>query len=141
MSDLEDLLYKYALMNAVKHKGTAQIGAVIGSIMSSHAEFRSQAKEVSKLAGQVVGKVNSMDPETQTSELEKRGGLVEKEKKVEQKGLVDLPDVKGEVVLRFAPNPSGPLHIGHARAAVLNNEYVKRYGGKLVLRIEDTDPR
>ena len=141
MSELEDLLYKYALTNAVKHKGKAQIGAVIGSIMSSHAEFRSEAREVSKLAGQVVGKVNSMDPETQASELEKRGGLIEKEKKVEQKGLSDLPDVKGEVVLRFAPNPSGPLHIGHARAAVLNNEYVKRYGGKLILRIEDTDPR
>ena len=141
MSDLEDLLYKYALINAVKHKGKAQIGAVIGSIMSSHAEFRSQAKDVSKLAGQIVGKVNSMDPETQTSELEKRGGLIEKEKKVEQKGLSDLPDVKGEVVLRFAPNPSGPLHIGHARAAVLNKKYVERYGGKLILRIEDTDPR
>jgi glutamyl-tRNA synthetase len=141
MSELEDLLYKYALTNAVKHNGKAQIGAVIGSIMSLHAEFRSEAGEVSKLAGQVVGKVNSMDPETQASELEKRGGLVEKEKKVEQKGLSDLPDVKGEVVLRFAPNPSGPLHIGHARAAVLNDEYVKRYGGKLILRIEDTDPR
>ena len=65
-----------------------------------------------------------------------------KEKKpVEEKGLVDLPDVKGKVVLRFAPNPSGPLHIGHARAAVLNKEYVKRYGGKLILRVEDTDPR
>ena len=67
MSELEDLLYKYALTNAVKHKGKAQIGAVIGSIMSSHAEFRSEAREVSKLAGQVVGKVNSMDPETQAS--------------------------------------------------------------------------
>jgi glutamyl-tRNA synthetase len=33
------------------------------------------------------------------------------------------------------------LHIGHARAAVPNGEYVKRYGGKLVLRIEDTDPK
>jgi len=141
MSELEDLLYKYALTNAVKHNGKAQIGAVIGSIMSSHAEFRSEAREVSKLAGQVVGKVNSMDPETQASELEKRGGLIEKEKKVERKGLSDLPDVKGEVVLRFAPNPSGPLHIGHARAVVLNDEYVKKYGGKLILRIEDTDPR
>jgi len=45
------------------------------------------------------------------------------------------------VVLRFAPNPSGPLHIGHARAAILNQEYVNRYGGKLILRVEDTDPR
>jgi glutamyl-tRNA synthetase len=141
MNDLKDLIYKYALTNAVKHKGKAQPGAVIGIIMGSHPEFRSEAREVSKLAGEIVGKVNSMDPETQTSELEKLGGLVEKEKKVEEKGLSDLPDVEGKVVLRFAPNPSGPLHIGHARAAILNNKYVKRYGGKLILRIEDTDPR
>ncbi len=141
MSELKDLIYKYALTNAVKHKGKAQPGAVIGIIMGSHPEFRSEAKEVSKLAGKIVGEVNSMDLETQTSELEKLGGLVKEEKKVEEKGLSDLPDVKGEVTLRFAPNPSGPLHIGHARAAVLNNEYVKRYGGKLILRIEDTDPR
>ena len=45
------------------------------------------------------------------------------------------------IVLRFAPNPSGPLHIGHSRAAVPNAEYVKRHNGKLILRIEDTDPK
>ena len=45
------------------------------------------------------------------------------------------------VVMRFAPNPSGPLHIGHARAAVLNDELAKSYNGKLILRIEDTDPK
>jgi glutamyl-tRNA synthetase len=43
--------------------------------------------------------------------------------------------------MRFAPNPSGPLHIGHARAAVLNDAYVKQYGGRYILRIEDTDPK
>src|SRR5512137_2930185 len=43
--------------------------------------------------------------------------------------------------MRFAPNPSGPLHLGHARAAVLNDAYVQRYGGKYILRIEDTDPK
>ncbi|CEG12196.1 Glutamate--tRNA ligase [groundwater metagenome] len=47
---------------------------------------------------------------------------------------------KGKVVVRFAPNPSGYLHIGHARAAILNDEIAKQYNGKLILRIEDTDP-
>jgi len=141
MNDLNRLVYKYALINAVKHKGMAQDGAVVGAIMSLHPEFRKEAREVSKVAMQVVKKVNAMDPETQTSELEKLGGMVEEKKKTEEKGLSDLPDVMEKVVLRFAPNPSGPLHIGHARAAILNQEYSDKYDGELILRIEDTDPR
>ena len=42
--------------------------------------------------------------------------------------------------MRFAPGPSGPLHIGHSRAAILNDEFVKRYGGRFILRLEDTNP-
>ena len=141
MDNLKDLVYKYALQNAVKHKGKAQNGAVIGSIMSSHPEFRKEAKEVSKTVGGVVAKINALTHEEQVKELEKLGSMVVEEKRVQQKGLSDLPEVHGDIVLRFAPNPSGPLHIGHARAAILNNEYVKKYGGKLILRIEDTDPR
>lgn len=141
MENLKELACKYALQNAVKHKGKAQNGAVIGLIMSSHPEFRKEAKEVSETVGEVVAKINSISHGEQKKELEKWGGMVVEEKKAEEKGLADLPDVKGEVFLRFAPNPSGPLHIGHARAAILNNEYVKKYGGKLILRIEDTDPR
>lgn len=141
MESLKNIAYKYALQNAVKHKGTAQNGAVIGMIMSYHPEFRKEASEVSKTVGEVVAKINIMNSDEQVKELEKLGGIVVEEKKIAPKGLADLPEVKGKVVLRFAPNPSGPLHIGHARAAILNNEYVKKYGGKLVLRIEDTDPR
>ncbi|MBU0761980.1 MAG: glutamate--tRNA ligase [Candidatus Altiarchaeota archaeon] len=45
------------------------------------------------------------------------------------------------VVTRFAPNPNGPLSIGHARGAVVNKYLTQRYGGKLLLRFDDTDPR
>ena len=141
MENLNDLAYKYALQNALKHKGKAQNGAVIGIIMSSHPEFRKDAKEVSKTVGEVVSKINALSNEEKVKELEKFGGMVDEEKKVEEKGLIELPNVEKEVVLRFAPNPSGLLHIGHARAVILNNEYVKKYQGKLILRIEDTDPR
>lgn len=141
MENLRYLACRYALQNAVKHKGKAQNGAVMGIIMSLHPEFRKEAKEVSKIVKDAVSRTNNLSSEEQLRELDKFGGMVEEEKKAEEKGLADLPDVKDGVVLRFAPNPSGPLHIGHARAAILNNEYAEKYEGKLVLRIEDTDPR
>ena len=41
--------------------------------------------------------------------------------------------------LRFAPSPTGSLHVGGARTALLNWLYAKKYGGQFLLRIEDTD--
>lgn len=41
--------------------------------------------------------------------------------------------------LRFAPSPTGYLHVGGARTALFNWLYVRRYGGQFLLRIEDTD--
>jgi glutamyl-Q tRNA(Asp) synthetase len=42
-------------------------------------------------------------------------------------------------VLRFAPSPNGPLHLGHGLSALLNAEAAKRLGARLLLRIEDID--
>ncbi len=43
------------------------------------------------------------------------------------------------IITRFAPSPTGFLHIGGARTALFNWLYAKRFGGKMLLRIEDTD--
>src|SRR5262252_8821066 len=43
------------------------------------------------------------------------------------------------VVVRFAPSPTGFLHIGSARTALFNWLYARRHGGRMLLRIEDTD--
>ena len=43
------------------------------------------------------------------------------------------------VVTRFAPSPTGFLHIGGGRTALFNWLYARRFGGKMLLRIEDTD--
>src|ERR1043166_770024 len=56
-------------------------------------------------------------------------------------GLVDCchNGMTDTVVTRFAPSPTGFLHIGGARTALFNWLYARRHGGRMLLRIEDTD--
>lgn len=44
-----------------------------------------------------------------------------------------------EIITRFAPSPTGKLHIGNARTALINWLYAKKYNGKFILRMDDTD--
>src|SRR5690554_3241031 len=44
-----------------------------------------------------------------------------------------------KVRVRFAPSPTGPLHIGGVRTALFNYIFAKKHGGDFLLRIEDTD--
>src|SRR5215813_597407 len=63
--------------------------------------------------------------------------------------VIDNADVEGETALtnsrpvrvRFAPSPTGDLHIGGVRTAQFNWMFAHRYGGKFILRIEDTDQK
>ena len=49
--------------------------------------------------------------------------------------------MSSEVRVRFAPSPTGPLHIGGVRTALYNYLFARQNGGKMILRIEDTDSR
>ncbi|RMF89839.1 MAG: glutamate--tRNA ligase [Methanobacteriota archaeon] len=135
---MREAIYNHALRNALQH-GKADAKAVLSKILAERPELRPKARDVLKEVEEVVEEVNRLSPE----EIRERGAAFPRERAAKkEKTLEDLPlSERGAVKLRFAPNPSGPLHLGHARAAVLNDEYAKRYEGDLILRFEDTDPR
>jgi len=133
---MRELIRKYALKNAVEH-GDAQKQAVIGKVFADDPELKQEAEEVVQEAEEIIEKVNGLSQEEM--EAEKQQFTYESEQE-DDDSLPDLPEADSEegVTMRIAPFPSGMLHIGNARMAVLNDEYVKRYGGTLYLVIDDT---
>jgi glutamyl-tRNA synthetase len=143
MKDVKDLILKHVLANALEYNGKAQPQAIIGKLIADNPDVRSELKEIMPEIKNIVKEVNSWSAAKQKKELEKFGAVKKDVKKTGGKRkegeLPDLPNVgKGKVVMRLAPYPSGPLHIGNARMVILNDEYVKKYSGKLILFFDDT---
>jgi glutamyl-tRNA synthetase len=140
---LKELIRKFALLNAVKHDGKAQTSAVVGKILGEKPEYRKKVKEVSALIDEIVKKVNRLTFEEQKRIVNEEWPGASAKGKPEEKRLPPLSNVSDypQVITRYAPNPDCVLHLGSARAIVLCHEYARMYGGKFVLRFEDTDPK
>src|SRR3989344_5421248 len=134
----ENLIKAYALKNAIEHAGKAVSGAVISSLFNEGLK-KEDVKEIIAKVNKVISEVNKLSLEKQEKEIKGLEKLISH--RTEREGLSELPNVGKEgVVMRFAPAASGQLHIGHALTGMISSLYVKKYGGKFYIRIEDTDP-
>ncbi|MHA1960924.1 MAG: glutamate--tRNA ligase [Candidatus Thorarchaeota archaeon] len=143
MDDLELVVRKAVLENALKYDGKPDAKSAMSALMGSRADLRPRAQEVKELVDTIVVEVGKLSVGQQRDELlEIAPELVETPEDVteEAKDLPPLPNIEkwSKIVMRLAPFPSGPLHIGNARMVILNDYYVKRYDGELILVYDDT---
>lgn len=138
MKSLREKARAYALKNAIAYDGKARIGSVISGLFNEGLK-PGEVKKYSREINEIVSEVNKLSKEEQKKEFSK----LEKETSHREgrEGLPELPGAKkGKVIMRFAPSASGSFHIGHALTGSISYLFVKKYGGKFYVRIEDTNP-
>ncbi len=149
--EFEDFVYVQALENALQFKGKANGKALIGKCMPKFPEMKQEMGTWVPIIETITQKVNELSLEDQKKEILNINPdffeeIKEKKQPKKKDGLPDLglpepgsPEAK-EVVVRFEPAPSGYLHLGHLFGLVANYEIKKKYGGKFILRLADTNP-
>ncbi len=137
MSELDIVIRKHALKNASDF-GKANPGSVAGKVIAEWPDAKKDMKGVMKKIVDEVALINKMKKTEIEAELSKYEFVEkpkEEKKEIEVEGAED-----GKVVVRYAPEPNGWPHIGHAKAFSIAHAIGKRYKGKIILRWDDTNP-
>ena len=137
---------KYALQNALEYCGQGEPGSVMGRVLAEKEHLRVRVKGLLSLVNEEVTRANSIAREDGIEMVRKElesfaPEALDRERQKKNEGLKDLPGNTSEVILRFAPNPNGPLSLGHSRGVAINSLYAEKYQGKIVLRFDDTDTK
>src|ERR687897_303867 len=135
---------KIVLRNAIEYGGRARYEAVISKLVGLRPELRPTIKEQIPLIKKIVDNINSLSETEQKKMASKIMAFQSTKKDAKRKEELNLPPLQGasmgRVVTRFPPEPNGYPHIGHAKAAIIDQEYARMYDGKLILRFDDTNP-
>ena len=140
---MKDKILPYVLQNMIKYQGSANPKAVLGPALKNNPELKTQVPDVLKTIQEIIQEHQGQSTEELKTQLQSINPDLLPQKEPEQvKGpLKPLRNADmNKVLVRIAPSPSGPLHIGHAYGTMLNATYANMYGGKFILRIEDTNP-
>jgi len=134
-----------ALFNALKHGSDPDVGAIMGPLMGENPEFRPHGDAIPGVVAPVVSRVADMDEAERRERLAElapdRLAELEADDEADEYVLPELPNAEdGAVVMRAAPNPNGPWHVGHARMPAVIGTYKERYDGEFICRFDDTDP-
>ena len=133
---------KYALKNAMDY-GNARPGNVLAKV--AKLVPKESMRELESEVRAIVDEVNSLPRDGLESEYSAYSAEFEKQQEAKaaatSKPRMELDGaVKGAFATRFAPEPSGYIHIGHASAAFLAKEFAGIYEGKAFLYFDDTNP-
>ena len=137
---------KFALQNALEYDGAGEMKSVLGRMFGAHPHLKKHARDLISLIQKAVDEANKIANEEGLEHVrnlleEEAPEALEKRVKERREGLRPLEGEPTGIVLRFAPNPNGPMSLGHSRGVVINSEFARLHEGEVILRFDDTDTK
>ncbi|MCL4326562.1 MAG: glutamate--tRNA ligase [Candidatus Thermoplasmatota archaeon] len=139
ISEIEKRAFFHALRNRLEHNHVANAKAVMGKIIQEFPDMKFNIKLAMQISSEITEKVNKLNSEGFDKAISGIGEDKFKREHESRKNVLSPIDIPNKPpVFRMAPYPSGSLHIGNSRMIILNDEYSKKYNGKLLLVMDDT---